>query len=461
LRATTFGTQSIAESTIKTYEEFQVNWDYLKVKTAEILGLLRCIAGSRDASRDGRIQEKMVEVGGDLYRELIPTSLRGKLDSAAGGHLLLSIDHDLVHLPWELLHDGQEFMCRKYHMGRIINIPPSPRRAEKKDMDKSIRLLSVVDPEGDLPGALQEGIRIRDMLLEMEGLTAPVLLTRKVKIAHLLDGLRRFDMLHFAGHVGHDEKGSFFRLSDGPCYAKQLEQFAGRYLFPGLVFLNGCRSSQGVPGSFSLDGAQERAFDLASGFLLSGARHFIGTLWDIQDRVATQAGITFFRSLFSGVPVGSALSQAREELIAAFGVDSMFWAGYVLYGDPGFRIRGADRTADRFCRQIDRAGQVGADYKEALAAIDPKERFTAAVALYQMGDGSGVPVIREEIAVLLDLLESPLPLYRGQGAMILKVLCGSDMGYQPEGDPQDRSAAVEAFEQWWAGNPLHSPVDFD
>ena len=54
LRVTTFGAQSIAESTIKTYDEFPVHWDLLKSKSAEMLGLLRRAADQGYGAGDFR-----------------------------------------------------------------------------------------------------------------------------------------------------------------------------------------------------------------------------------------------------------------------------------------------------------------------------------------------------------------------------------------------------------------------
>jgi len=448
LRATTFGALTQAESTIKTYEEFEIDWDYLKSKNSEILGLLRSVAGNALSDECPDLLDTMTELGGDLFRELVPPSLREKLDGCSGGNLLLSIDANLVGLPWELLHDGRGFLCRRYDMGRIVSRPPSARKHERRRMKSRVKLLSVVDPEGDLPGAFEEGIRIRDVLLARKDVCEPVLFAKKVNASDLADGLRRSDVFHFAGHIGRDDDGAFLRLSDGKYSSTRIGQLAGRYPFPSMVFLNGCRSSDGSSHMFSMDEGQERAFDLASGFLVSGARHFLGTLWDIRDQVAARAGVSFFKALFSGMTTGSALSGAREDLVSAYGEPSMTWAGYVLYGDPGFSLVGAPGFADELCRQMDEADDRQKEYFTALESDHPEERFFASVALYQMGDRSSRGIIDEGIQILFDLLRSPSVESRQRGEKIVRILVGSDLGYKADGDPETRSGALEVFGRW-------------
>jgi len=445
LRVTTFGAQALAESTIKTYEEFQINRAYLKSKTSEILGLLRRAAAGGYSSGDTRFLDQMKELGGDLYRELIPASLRAKLDEAAGGGLCLSIEGNMVNIPWELLYDGIGFFCRRYHLGRIVSIPPSARKAQKKQISNPVTFLSVSDPEGNLPGAFREGLGVRDLVLDLDVSAVPVFLAKHVKVSDLLEGLRRCDVLHFAGHVEGEGKETSLCLADGRCSAARIEQFAGRHPFPLLVMLNGCSSSRSSSKSFSLEEGHARAFDLASSFLLSGARHFVGTLWDVRDVVAAQAGVAFFRGLLSGMSVGAALWNVREELAGTFGEPSMLWAGYLLYGDPGVTIGIGSRMADRFIKEMGQAESRIETYLQALGSTEARERFVAACALHQLGRSEGRSVLDQDFQVLIDLLESPSLLNRRQGILILQVLDIPDGGYRADGDPEARAAAIEVI----------------
>jgi hypothetical protein len=430
LRATTFG--SLAESTIKTFEEFHVDGDYLRSKASEVTGCLRRAAENGYSAGDFGNLQQMKEAGEDLFNELIPASLRGKLEDAAGGDLVVAMDERLVGLPWELLHDGKGFFCRRYRMGRVVSTPPSSRRVEKRKLVPPVSLLSVADPEGNLPAALDEAAALRKTAIGLEGAVEAAFFTHRVRTADFLDGLRRFDVLHYAGHVTDDASLAF---ADGHCTAQQIRGRAGRHPFPSLVFLNGCRSSC---GAFIMEQGQARTFDLASSFLLSGARHFIGSLWNVHDAVAARAGIRFFEAFLKGMTVGAAFQEAQDHLAATFGELSMVWAGYLLYGDPGYRIEGAPLAAERIFKGIEETEARKSTCLEALSASDASSRFTAAVALFQVGDRRGVSEIRDGLDVLVRLLRNPSPLARRQGALFLKIITG------------DPTMTVKALEAWWA-----------
>jgi len=338
LRASTFGGPSPLETAVKYYEQFEVNQKFLETKVGEILGCLHAAARRGTVEKKGDRQgHRIRELGGDLYRELVPASFRAKLDSVVDGDLTLSIDSDLAWIPWELIHDGSDFFCRRYNMGRLVGLPVSVAHVEKRQLALPLRHVAVTDPEGNLPAAAAEGAATRDMLLARGGGVTPVLLSGRVSAAGFMDSLRQADVLHFAGHVEGTGDDARISLNDGFCSVRQVAKCSGRFLFPGLVLVNGCRSSA-HDAPLLIDAGQRRALGLATTFLVCGVQHFVGTLWDVRDSVARTAGVAFFRSLYEGRPVGAALRAVRSALAGEFGESSMEWGGYVLYGDPSFAI---------------------------------------------------------------------------------------------------------------------------
>lgn len=340
LRAMTFG--GLDESTIKAFDEFEINLGYLRSKIGEMLGCLRSTATSAAAgTRNGGYRDKVREIGRDLYRELVPAFCRHKLQEYRGQDLLLAIDGNISWIPWELLHDGSGFLCRVYNMGRTISVPADSAGVRKRSLRLPVRHMIIADPEGTLPAASREGIATRDLLLGLGRSVVPVLLSGRVGETGFLDGLRGSEVLHFAGHLDGEGEEARVRLNDGSCSAGQIAKFSGRVHFPPLVFLNGCRSSvEAAP--LEIEAGQHRAFGMARCFLFCGVRHFIGTLWDLADSTAAAAGTSFFHGLYTGLSVGAALKDTRLRLASGEGEHSMEWAGYVLYGDPSFRIPGID-----------------------------------------------------------------------------------------------------------------------
>lgn len=446
MRVTSFG--PLAETTVKTFETFPVNWSHLLSRTSEVMGLLRQSALQGGGGEEVRLLERMKSLGFDLYRELVPPAFTEKLEGAAGGDLLIYMDQRLARLPWELLYDGKAFFCRRYRLGRFVNRPPSSRPVKKRRPRCPVNFLSIADPEGNLPAAREESRQIQRRMLPFCGGAAPIFLSHKVRKTDFLDNLARSDLLHFAGHVEGEGDAACIRFHDGILDCARIETLAGRYDFPALVFLNGCRASVMSKKGPSPDEGQARAFDLASSFLYCGTRHFIGPLWEVQDAVAALAGSVFFERLFSGDSVGAALGEVREQLLGSFGELSMVWAGYVLYGDPGFRIQGLPAAVDRLCDLIEQNARARSTCRAALVSGDARSRFVAAVALMQMGDDSGQAWIEKHFDVIYDLLKSPSLRIRRQGELMLPVLAGSNPGYRSEDDPEARSAAVDALRQW-------------
>lgn len=439
----------LGETVVKSIEEFQINETYLKTKTAEILGLLRIAANQGRASGDLKAHEKMRSLGEDLYQELIPASLRKSLEDFAGKNLELRMHEDLVRIPWELLHDGNAFFCRRFRMGRFVHTLSSSVTVEKKHPGLPLQFLSIADPEGNLPGAFHEGKQISDLMFDFDEKVEPTLLTHHVRYSDFMDNLKRCDVLHFAGHVEKTDNGSQVRFADSTCTADQIGQLAGRFAFPYLVFFNGCQSSVPEESVWTLEQGQARAFDFASRFLLAGSRNFIGTLWDVDDGVAALAGAAFFRAFFNGSTVGASLAAAQDQLISTYGELSMVWAGYLHYGNPGFRVDGMSCDAEDLWNEIKGRETRRATYIELLRSNEQDEKLAAAIALHQMGDGRGARVLRKQFERILDFMNDPSQAIRERGRLLIEILSGSNWDFDILEDPKSQEETLNRIREWW------------
>jgi|GEM_PF-2563220 len=459
LRVITYGGRSADVTTLKTFEDIAVNRQYLRSKTDELFACLRRVARAPlgRSPRNSDLDHTR-ELGFDLFRELVPASFRAKLAAAAGGHLLLSIDRSLSWIPWELLFDGEEFLCRRVSMGRILLLPSSVGAVEKQTIRLPLRHFSISDPEGNLPAAADEGRSILELLLELGDRARPVLLSRRVGPIGFIDSLKRADVLHFAGHLDGFDDEAAVRLFEGTCTARQIEKWNGRFSFPALVFLNGCRSSS-LDEPLGLEKGQGRAFGLASALLICGVRHFVGTIWEIKDQVASRAGVSFFRALYSGESVGRALRRARESLAAEFGEEAMGWGGYVLYGDPASKVSCLASSWDLL--QDDRIAldERCSSFKQNLRSSQPKERFLAAVGLVKLGDRGGLDQLKREIVVLFELLESDDLASRQQGEAVVRVICPFNTTYNANLERPARQRATAAIKAWWKSGNAEDDLD--
>ena len=276
-----------------------------------------------------------VEGLGQLGRELFDAALseraRTALRATPRRYLRLQLDDGLAHLPWELLHDGSDFLSLHLSVGRVVSARgDAPVRSERAGGGHA---LVVSDPLGDLPAAREEGATIERLLRdgwrgEVRHLRGPV--DRKT----LLAGLAGCGLLHFAGHVirASPQGAGGLELADGPLSAEEMRRAIGAAA-PELVFANGCHAG-GVRGFTDL---ARRTSDLAAGLLLQGVRHFVGPMGEIPDADALAFALRFYEGALSGRPLGDAVRGARRALIDAGGKRLSF-GRYLFYGDPRDRL---------------------------------------------------------------------------------------------------------------------------
>jgi CHAT domain-containing protein len=268
--------------------------------------------------------------GAVLYRTLLPARLRAQL-SALRGPLLVSTS--LGGVPWELLHDGEEFWGLRYAIGKrlVMDRPlPPPAAAARRGRPRALVVGS--DPRGDLPFV---GVEVEAICETLEAhadvdCVSGSLATFEAVAAYLATG---FDIVHYCGHVVAGERGEPALLLAGgrALTASAIERnVAGR----PLVFLNACASARGGGGQTTA-AWEATVASVAYGFLFGGALAVVGTLADVSDRHAAGLAEEFYRRALAGEPVGEALRGARVgSRDRAESAGSPTWLSFVLYGNP-------------------------------------------------------------------------------------------------------------------------------
>ena len=243
-----------------------------------------------------------------------------------------------MQIPWELLFDGQDFLCRRFSMGRLVSTQQALVERQERRPEQSLRMLIVADPQGDLPAAAREGKTIReDLAGEAERLRVD--LRHRVGTASVKAALAQYDVLHYAGHADYDLQEpaqSGWRLADGKLTARDVMQLGTRPRCRPWSSAMPASRARRRRGPLSQE-AEQGIYGLANAFLLAGAQHYIGSFWEIPDQPSSTFAIAFYRALAQGTGVGEALRRARQALAERYGEESVVWASYVLYGDPTCR----------------------------------------------------------------------------------------------------------------------------
>ncbi len=348
LKASLSARSSTLCDTLRTYEETEVSLDGITHRSRQILSTLN------QANRLGRLSHKLFqslkETGQLLRDELLTPQLKEKLNTSDARYMTISIDEHLVHIPWELLHDGHQFLCQRFNVGRLVQTRqhfPGPCEVRNEG---PLHILILADLDGTLPAARKEGLEIRDFIESSKSDVRVMMRSASVNADFLKTKVRSFDWVHFAGHADYDvdpSRKNGWRLSTGWFTAEDAAKMAGTGAMPRLVFANACQSAR--TNVWSLDYTRQRKlFGLVNAFLLAGTQHYVGTSWEIPDEPGRRFAIAFYQRLMAGATVGRAMSDARRGLLDTYGEEQVTWASYVLYGDPTHRYLTEQPTTDQF-----------------------------------------------------------------------------------------------------------------
>jgi CHAT domain-containing protein len=334
------------EKTLRPYEHIDVPWEQIDARRREVINLLN--RANRRAKVTREILESLKKSGQVLFDLLVPPKAREKLSATAACNLILYVDDKLVHIPWELLFDGRQFLCRRFAMGRIVRTRQAPTALSSRTPKSPFKVLVVADPRGDLEASYREGTEIRNFLDEKRDIFHVDFKSHPVDVSFVKKNLRDYDIVHYAGHADYHSENpseSGWLLKDARLKASEISAMGGLQPMPSLVFSNACQS--GHSGEWRIgEEDEQQIFGLANAYLLAGVQHYIGTFWEILDEPSSQFAKLFYGSLSRGESVGEAVRKAREKLIGAHGEETIVWAGYMLYGDPTFAFDSAEKEEE-------------------------------------------------------------------------------------------------------------------
>jgi CHAT domain-containing protein len=333
------------EKTLRPYEIHEPNWRQIEDSCREILSALN--RSNRSAKFSSDVLNGLKKSGLLLFDLLLPSKAKEKLADTTAKILIFRLDDTLVHIPWELLFDGREFLCGRFATGRIASTRQTPTARSIRAPVAPFRVLILADPRGDLQASYREGMEIKSFLDAKRDLFHVDFKSHPVDIAFVKKHLRDYDIVHYAGHAKYDAQNpseSGWLLSDGTLTAAEIAALGGLQPMPALVFSNACQSGQTEEWKLH-DSYGGQIFGLANAFLLSGVQHYVGTFRDIVDEPSSHFAKPFYTSIAKGEGVGTAIRNSREALLVDDGEKALAWANYMLYGDPGRELGDTEKRA--------------------------------------------------------------------------------------------------------------------
>lgn len=267
----------------------------------------------------------LLECGQRLYQLLDGPErlLAGFLRRAAGraGVVVLSLTapEPLSNLPWELLHDGADFLVR-------ADLPVIPMRKVSSVVDRKpdpalrpLRLMFMACAPTAAGLAELDYDAEHDRILGL-GRRYPVepqvedsgnLEELGFQLARMGSGF--YDVVHLSGHAGLTPDGAFFATEglDGERIDADGDRLAA-VLAGGaraVLFLSGCRTAEGSDVYATVSLAEQLARRNVAPVVVGWGR-------PVSDRSATAAAEAFYRRLAEGRTVADALQGTYAAMIA-------------------------------------------------------------------------------------------------------------------------------------------------
>jgi tetratricopeptide (TPR) repeat protein len=241
-------------------------------------------------------------------------------DCAAEGLVLaIAPDAKLAHLPWEIMHDGTEFLVQKpYPLVMPLRWLDQPFQARQPQERPLQVLFMAASPEN-----VEPVLRFEEEEAAILSITKDLPLTLRVEESGCVEELQKlwrrypedtFDVFHLTGHADHQRTPPYapFFITESLTGDRKditaenlLQVFQVRR--PRLIFLSGCRTGEAVQkGSVP---------SFAETLVQRGMPAVLGWGRPVLDTTATQAGAFLYEQLAAGCQLVQALSLTYQNLI--------------------------------------------------------------------------------------------------------------------------------------------------
>jgi len=328
--------QNELASTLRHYSQCQVSFGEIDRLCQQLLSVLN------KADKLGVLEPHLIQglkkTAQLLWDQLLTRAVKDRLKTTQVQDLILSLDEELINIPWELLYDGSNFLCLNFNLGRLVRTKEEPNPSRYRSFSGVLKMLILANPTNDLKSAYLEGINIRNQFDRKRNKVLIDFKSTSIDKLYLKKNLCDYDIVHFAGHCEYDpdNPGDIgWVLNDGRFTTSDILALGSTVSLPTLIFSNACHSAISRGNLIDAD-YQEKNYSLASAFLFSGVRHYIGSIRKIEDPISLSFAKEFYAQLLSGKSVGESVRLSRLSLIKEYGIAAIPWAGYLLYGDPNF-----------------------------------------------------------------------------------------------------------------------------
>jgi len=299
---------------------------------------------------------RFVELSNYLYRQLIEPFA----DKLSDKPLLIVPDNELSLIPFESLvqkpdvssrvdYGGLPYLIKDYDISYTYSITLLEIQS-KAMVDKNIRKVFAMAPGYNKLSSESgsEGSGYRDSLGPLKGAKQEVTLIRdRLKGKHYFNKkateeefkkhASEYSLLHLAMHtLINDEEPLYSKMiftpdadsvEDGLLHTYELRELK---LNADLVVLSACNTGFGRISN------GEGIIGLSRGFLQSGCRSLLATLWSVSDLISIDIINGFYENLEAEKDLATSLSEAKRSYLEnnqGFYTHPFFWSGFIVIGN--------------------------------------------------------------------------------------------------------------------------------
>lgn len=241
--------------------------------------------------------------------------------------MALTIDIEagnLRHLPWELLHDGTDFLCANplqlfTPLRRVVD-----RQYSWQPQKRQLGILFMASA----PEKVEPVLNFEDEEAKILQATAKNPLDLQVEESGTLQGLEERltdmpeapDVIHLSGHADVQDNQPVFLLEDdmgrvAPSTPQELAHtLVATDRYPRIAFLSGCRTGQ--------SSYQHNMLSYSEQVVSAGVPVVLGWALPVGDVAASQAAAALYQKLATGFDISQAVAFTRQQLHAS---GSPYW----------------------------------------------------------------------------------------------------------------------------------------
>ena len=252
-------------------------------------------------------------------------------------HMALTIDiteAKLRHLPWELLHDGKNYLCANpLHLFTPLRLVEKSKTSHWQAEKRALSVLFMASSPQDVEPVLSFEAEEAGIL----DATAQKPIELQVEESGSLEGLearlyeyeKAPDIIHISGHADVKEGQPVFLLEDdvGSLAVVTPEDFSRTLLeadqYPILAFLSGCRTGQSDQDGDGLSFSEQ--------VVKAGVPVVLGWGLPVGDITASKAAAALYEKLAKGFDIAQAIAFARQQLQES---GSVYWHLLRAYVSP-------------------------------------------------------------------------------------------------------------------------------